>query len=260
MADDPNQPPPLWTTVAAQGPGADDHAVRRDFGVFEFSREGAFLLSAIEILNRELGYALSARSQESVLGDGSAVPMMSYGLVEYLLSIDLSGADVLELGGGQSTLFWSRLARSVRTLEHDREWTRRISAKALGNVRIVEVQPDGYAAALAALDETFDVIVIDCGANRYECASVVGPRLRKGGLIILDNSDWHPNTAALLRDLDLIQLDYPDFRPMHHFRCTTSLFLHPDFRPVPRGPRLPPMPRGGKDIGPVNQWDQPART
>ena len=258
MADDPQNRPPLWTTIAAQGPRADEAAVRRDFGIFEFSREGAFLLSATEILNRELGYSLSARTQESVLGDGRPIPMMSYGLVEYLLSLDLSAADVLELGGGQSTLFWAARARSVRTIEHDREWIAKITRDNPANIGIVEAGQDDYAAAIAAIEERFDIIVIDCASNRHVCAEAVGPRLRGGGMIILDNSDWHPRTAAFLRGLDLIQVDYPDFRPMHHFRCTTSLFLHRDFRPVPAGPRLPPMPLGGKDMGPVNQWDVPS--
>ena len=53
MPDDPQQvPTPLWTTIAAQGPRADDAAVRRDFGIFEFSREGAFLLSATAARSR----------------------------------------------------------------------------------------------------------------------------------------------------------------------------------------------------------------
>jgi predicted O-methyltransferase YrrM len=260
MPDDRKPSPPLlWTTVAAQGPRADESAVRRDFGVVELSRESAFIASAIEILAREFGYALSLRRNESVLGDGRPAPMMSYGFVEYLISLDLSSFSVLEIGGGQSTLFWSARARSVVTLEHDREWAARISLDRPGNVRIVEVGADGYAAAVAALDEAFDIIVIDCAANRYECAQAAGPKLRDGGLIILDNSDWHPNTAAYLRSLDLIQVDYPDFRALHHFRCTTSAFLHPDFRPVPAGPRLPPVPLGGKDIAPVNQWDLPTR-
>jgi len=60
-----------------------------------------------------------------------------------------------------------------------------------------------------------------------------------------------PSTALRIN----IQVDFPDFRPAHHFRCVTSLFLHPDFRPTPRLSRMPLLPVGGKDMGPVNQWD-----
>ncbi|HEX8644887.1 MAG TPA: hypothetical protein VF702_13335 [Allosphingosinicella sp.] len=260
MADDPNDSPSLlWTRVGAAEPGKSDDDIRRNFSVLEFSQEAAFVTAATEILRRDLGYVRSLRAQQSMLADGRPMPMMSYGLVEYLMSLDFSASAVLELGGGQSTLFWAARAQSVRTIEHDADWLSRISRSNLGNVSIVEVRQDGYVGALSALEERFDIIVIDCAANRFECARAAGPLLREGGMIILDNSDWHPRTAAYLRSLDLIQLDYPDFRPLHHFRCTTSIFLHPDFRPVPAGPRLPPVPRGGKDIGPVNDWDVPAR-
>jgi hypothetical protein len=79
--------------------------------------------------------------------------------------------------------------------------------------------------------------------------------LRPGGFVILDNSDWFPNAARVLREADLIQVDFHDFRPQHHYRCTTSLFMHPDYRPKPKTTRLPLVPIGGKDVAESNQWD-----
>ena len=58
------------------------------------------------------------------------------------------------------------------------------------------------------------------------------------------------------RQADLIQVDYPDFRPLRWYRCVTSLFLHKDFRPKPRSAALPLPPMGGKLIGDVNDWDR----
>jgi hypothetical protein len=60
-----------------------------------------------------------------------------------------------------------------------------------------------------------------------------------------------------LREADLIQVDFHDFRPGHHFRCTTSLFLHREFRPKPNSSRLPLVPIGGKDVAATNRWDLP---
>jgi hypothetical protein len=60
-----------------------------------------------------------------------------------------------------------------------------------------------------------------------------------------------------LREADLIQIDFHDFRPAHHFRCTTSLFLHREFRPKPNSARLPLVPIGGKDVAATNRWDLP---
>lgn len=261
MADDTHQTRGLlWTARDPQALGPDEASVRRELSNLEFSREAGFMVAVLDIMNRKLGYERSLRTGESVLGDGQPIPLMSYGLVEYLLSLDLSLSTVLELGGGQSTLFWSSKARSVHTLEHDREWLAAIARQQPGNVRVTEVRQEGYAEAIAALPDYYDIVVIDCGANRYECAKAIGPRLRRGGIVVLDNSDWYPNAAGCLRDLDLIQVDFPDFRPSHHFRCTTSIFLHREFRPVGAGARHPPIPLGGKDIAPVNRWDDPAGT
>ncbi len=236
------------------GPPAE-RMLKTNCNVLGVSQEAAFLLSITEILNRELGYGLSLRQGVGMLGDGRPIPLISYGLTEYLLSLDLSRFDVLELGGGQSTLFWSSKARSVCTLEHDAHWISRIQSEKPGNCRIVQVEPDDYPARILDLPDQYDLIAIDCAANRYECAVAAGGKLRAGGMIVLDSPEWFPNTAAYLRSLDLIQVNFPDFRPLHHYRCITSIFLHPAFRPATANGAFPPPPIGGKDIAAVNSWD-----
>lgn len=247
----------LLTSVDCPAGPAREQLRKSNCNVLEVSQEAAFLLAISEILNRQLGYGVSLSRGASMLGDGRPIPLISYGLTEYLLSLELSTLDVLELGGGQSTLFWSGKAQQVLTLEHSPDWIRALQSANLSNVRVVPVEQDGYVEAIAAVSNQFDIIVIDCAANRYECACVVESKLRAGGLIVLDNSDWYPNTAAKLRSLDLIQVDFPDFRPSHHYRCITSIFLHPQFRPtIPEG-AFPPPPIGGKEIAAVNSWDFP---
>ncbi len=254
MAEDPSE---FWTWIKpGQSPGHDADALRLNFNVLEVPRSEIFMLAAQEILARVLGFKHSADTRRATLGDGTPIPLMSYSLIEYLLGIDLSGFAVLELGGGQSTRFWSQRARSVHTFEHDGAWLNELELHALPNVELTLTGSDDYVDRLRALDAGYDIIVIDCSANRLECAKAVAPRLREGGMIILDNSDWYPNTAAHLRSLGLIQVDFADFRPDHSFRCTTSIFLHPKFRPVPAGGCLPAPALGGKHVSASNNWDQ----
>jgi hypothetical protein len=118
---------------------------------------------------------------------------------------------------------------------------------------------EAVAQDMVQLGRTFDVIVIDAAANRYQLARSAIGILRPGGFAILDNSDWYPNAARALRNADLIQVDFHDFRPLHHFRCTTSLFLHRDFRPKPATARMPLAPIGGKDVADGNEWDSPSQ-
>ena len=211
--------------------------------------------SVLHILNEGLGFRKSSERGACMLGDGRHIPMMSYSLIEYVMGLDLSDCALLELGGGYSTDFWSRRVKSVLTLETDEQWAASLKKLNLANTEIRAVPIDALANSVCRLDHSFGGIVIDPNTNRYRCAKAALGRLKPGGFIILDNSEWYPNTTALLRAADLIQVDFLDFRPLRWYRCASSIFLHRDFRAKPRDTRLPLPPIGGKDIAAVNDWD-----
>jgi predicted O-methyltransferase YrrM len=236
---------------------AEEAALKRHPKVFELSYPAMLRSSVMEILERDLGLDASARARKGVLGDGQPIPLMSYAFIEYVMSLDLSGLVVLEIGGGNSTMFWARRAKSVLTFEHNRDWYDDVKGQIPSNVDLQFINQGDYALRVRALDASFDLIVIDCGANRYECAKAADGKLAAGGMVVLDNSDWYPNTAAALRAQDLIQIDFPDFRPDHWYRSCTSIFIHPEFRPKPRTGQLPLPVLGGKDLTKDNKWDRP---
>lgn len=248
-----------WTKAIPSGELTLEH-IRRNFGVIEAPDHVIFLASALNILSSGLGFKTSAERNASVLGDGRPIPMMSYSLIEYLLGLDLASFEVLELGGGGSTAFWAGIARSVLTLETSAEWVAALNARHLSNVEARYCGAEKLPEAVATLERRFDAIVIDCAANRFELAQRAVGRLNPGGFVLLDNSDWYPNAAHVLREADLIQVDFHDFRPLHSFRCTTSLFLHREFRPKPKAARLPLPPIGGKDVAETNGWDRPGES
>lgn len=229
--------------------------IKRRFEVVEAPDSAIFVASAMHILSTELGYRTSADQRASVLGDGRPIPMMSYAVVEYLLGLDLSELELLELGGGSSTPFWASQTKSVLTFETSPEWMQTLKSRPLPNVEPRLSAAETLAGDMLSLNRTFDIVVIDAAANRYLLAKNALKVLRPGGFVILDNSDWFPNAARVLREGDLIEVDFHDFRPLHHYRCTTSVFLHRDFRPKPKTTRLPRVPIGGKDVADTNQWD-----
>jgi hypothetical protein len=246
----------LWTRAIPTDEG-NAAQLKRRFEIVELPEPAVALASVTHILSAQLGYQTSFDRDSSVLGDGRPIPLMSYSLVEYLLGLDLSCFDLLELGGGGSTPFWASRTKRVLTLETDPEWGKSTQARRLPNVEVRLSTSNTLADDMLGLGRSFDVIVIDASANRCSLAGRAVKILRPGGFIILDNSDWYPNAARVLREGDLIQVDFPDFRPLHHYRCTTSLFLHRDFRPRPRSARLPLAAIGGKDVADTNQWDKP---
>ncbi len=232
----------------------EDEAAMQRRSLLRLPLPTAFLASIVNILISDFGFARSQEENRPVLADGEEIPMWSYGLIEYLMSQDLSWADVLEIGTGSSTIFLAKRVKTVTAVETDADWAKKLKDRQLENVESVLIERDALSKTLGGMERGFDIICIDPAGSRLECAKAVSRLLKPGGFIILDNSEWYPNTANYLRSLDLIEIDMFDFRALRHYRTTTSLFLHPEFRPRPRDKRMPAVPIGGRGI-PAHGWD-----
>ncbi len=156
------------------------------------------------------------------------MPWLSFPAID-LLNGTLKRSDkVFEYGGGGSTLFWIDRVAEVVTVEHDQAWFRILedhmkgerSSKWEGDLVRAEdgdlvdrpdaADPEHYASkdevskgknfkAYASRidkfpDAYFDVILID-GRARTSCLSHAVPKLRSGGLLILDNAERVHYTA-----------------------------------------------------------------
>jgi hypothetical protein len=196
-------------------------------------------LRAYRILSFKYGHLRSAATMRSVDAAGAPVPWITYPAIEFLKQLDLSDKMVFEYGCGGSTLFWSRVAAHVDSVEHEEEFYRELARDVPGNCTLsLEMYPDAYIHAVARRGEPYDVIVID-GHSRVRCSSVVAAYLKPGGFVILDNSDWFPEASANLRDADLIEVDMAGIAPINDFVSTTSFYFHREFRGRPRADRQP---------------------
>jgi hypothetical protein len=72
------------------------------------------------------GYAVSAK--------GEPIPWYTYPCIEFLRQRSYEDKRVLEFGGGQSTLWWARLARHIVTFEGDIDWYNQIKVTMPANV------------------------------------------------------------------------------------------------------------------------------
>lgn len=213
---------------------------------------------AYRIFSFEYGHLRSAATLRSVDAAGEPIPWITYPAVEYLEQLDLTDKTVFEYGCGNSTLFWSRRARRVCSVEHVETFYREIHPGLPANCTLsLETQPEDYVRAIARCGEPLDIIVID-GHSRVACSKIAAQYLRPGGFIMLDNSDWFYEASANLRGADLIEVDMSGFAPINDFVTTTSFYFHRDFRGKPRSNRQPlgaigsrPKPNFPRVSGPV---------
>jgi hypothetical protein len=209
------------------------------------------------ILTIDYGYLRTVAQNVCVDADGHPIPWYTYPALEYIRQLDFRERSVFEYGSGNSTLFWSAIARRVVSVEHEREWFERMHALAPANCQMLFASDaDAYVNSIGAAGP-FDVIIID-GQSRLRCAPVAVEHLRPGGLIILDNSDWFPRTSEVLRERNLIEVDMAGFGPINDYTSTTSFFFHRQFAALPRSDRQPVPGIGSRANSFDEAWWSPA--
>jgi tRNA A58 N-methylase Trm61 len=130
---------------------------------------------------------------------------------------DKADATVFEWGSGASTVWLSRRAARVVSVESDPVWAAKVAAKNLPNVQLLPVVAppldatstgqsqrmgfrdrdfSAYVDTINHMDQTFDVIVID-GRARGACLSEALPRLRLDGILVFDNTNRRRYKKAL---------------------------------------------------------------
>ncbi len=204
------------------------------------------LVMLLDVLESQQGHQRSRTVQKAVDAAGHPLPWLTYPAIEYLDHLDLSGCRLLETGAGQGTLYWARRVAQVMVVEHDPVWGQQVKSALPDNATIVMGDSDEvYLRAVSEAPGRFQIIVID-GKLRRRCAEIALPKLSDTGMIILDNAEWYPNTAKLLREAGLIEVDFHGFGPVVDFKWTTSLFLTTDFKPRPKDRCHPPVVIGAQ--------------
>jgi predicted O-methyltransferase YrrM len=109
-----------------------------------------------------------------------------------------------EFGSGRSTLWFAARVGALTSVEHDQRWHEAVSARlaerGLSNVRYILAREDqpverggdsAYArTALAFPDASLDFALVD-GHYRDYSAKFIMPKIRPGGMLIIDNVNWY---------------------------------------------------------------------
>jgi predicted O-methyltransferase YrrM len=117
-----------------------------------------------------------------------------------------------EFGSGRSTAWLAERVGQLTSVEHDKRWYDEVSAqlrdRGMTNVTYIFAPSDQPAelgdvgkyarTALAFGDATLDFALVD-GLYREHISKLIIPKIRSGGLLIIDNVNWYlppPRTHA----------------------------------------------------------------
>jgi hypothetical protein len=204
-------------------------------------RSGSTLRATATVVShllKDYGWLRSVRERKAVDAAGMPIPWFTYPAIDYIRQLDLSEKIIFEWGAGFSTLFWSSRAKRVISVETDPSWYSFLKPQLASNCELIlatrEVEQYSSLIHNKNNENEFDLIIIDgTGESRVACSKAAIPNLRRGGLIILDNSDLWPTSSQILRDSGLIQVDFTGFAPMGVHCHTTSVFFSRDFNFIP---------------------------
>lgn len=121
------------------------------------------------------------------------LPWISYTSTQYLQHFLNKDSRVLEFGSGMSTIWYSRHAKEVFSVEDNRPWydkvTNFIEKKGLRNIHYTYAKNETEYSTFMSEDKCgFDLVMID-GSYRSKCISTAVKLLKPGGILYLDNSD-----------------------------------------------------------------------
>ena len=118
---------------------------------------------------------------------GISLPYYTKPFLDVLDNWDLSDSVVFEYGGGDSSIYYGKHAKAVYGVDDSIEYVNCIRGYALNNVFIkYRSALDEYINSINEQPFLFDIVIVD-GAYRDECIKASINKIKKGGILIVDN-------------------------------------------------------------------------
>ncbi len=178
------------------------------------------------------GHFRSSLANKAIKNNGQALPWFTYPCIDFIATRDFSEANILEFGGGQSSKYWSDVAKSVITFETDDKW--------ISNIRQITHHSSNISLILAPLETSkqvpyvereleklnkkFDVIIVD-GMSRKEMFLIAMNYLTQEGIIICDNAEGYGFFEQWKKFPDFLRVDFYGHSPGVIHPHATSIFF-----------------------------------
>jgi hypothetical protein len=209
-----------------------------DFLKFRLGLRRLSVVAGPVMFSLRTGHFFSAITGRPMDARGNALPWYTYPSIRFLSQHDFTDADVLEFGGGQSTTWWARRAKSVLCLDPHIYWVKWLQARVPQNAT-VHYLPNLDSTSAILGERQFDIIVVDAGTeekpglDRIGNMSTAVSRIKPGGMIVVDNSttpEWAGPISKIAVEHNFARVDFVGFAPGGVREYGTSVY----FREVPK--------------------------
>ena len=163
-------------------------------------------------------------------------PWLVYDAIAHLESLLTPETRVLEVGGGNSTVWFLHRGVRVTTIESNPTWAELVETRVQSdpdvispsNLRLIVRRGAEAIDFIDGLpDGSFDIVLIDSIPERVvrgPALRAARPKLKPGGHMVLDNSDSPAHRDALAAMSDKTRTRYSGFTPMRLRVSQTSFW------------------------------------
>ena len=171
------------------------------------------------------GFFLNSNLDQIKKGDNQ-LPLLTWPLLDFLKTIDLKDFELFELGSGNSTIWFSKIFKKVKSYETNNEWFKSLKPILDTNV----------SYNLTSLEEIYectfkfkssDWLLIDFAGERTKFVKKLVQFIddHLPAQIIFDNSEWYRNGAKILSDRGYTEIPFFGFKSGEESISCSSIFL-----------------------------------
>lgn len=184
----------------------------------------SYLFSTGWLQSKMKGYPVSV--------SGEPIPYMNYAIIDFLDQRLQKTHRLFEFGSGYSTLFYSKRAGEVTSVEHDRYWYDKVSAMVGAKAAVLHIPEDAdgaYCRSIHMQDTTYDIVIVD-GRDRVNCVVQSFMRLTNKGVIIVDDTEResYQGVFAMAQERGFKGLDFVGLKPIGNVSSRCTLFYRQD--------------------------------
>jgi len=185
---------------------------------------------------KQIGWNETRRRKKAVLHE-LPIPWWTYASIQYVDQTVSTKSRILEIGGGNSSLYWMGRGNQLVTLETDPNWIDVLTLDQrfdLEKHQIIHIPKEDLGSISKELNnQLFDVVINDGSGDRASIGEYLATKVNENGILIWDNSERESDDNAI-KHLKLNGWDTLEFYgigPINAYAWKTTILYKSNSKP-----------------------------